>query len=217
MEGIPESFGMEVASAGRLEEFRPGEAIFSEGEPAASFSVVLSGSVKLVQLSSDGDAVVFRVLGPGDTLGAVALLDVDFYPVSAVAVTAGSFLEWPAAVMRQFLAQEPQLALNVLRSVSDRLQALRLQYRQLATENVERRIARALLKLMERVGTQVDDGVLLDLPLSREDLAQLTGTTVYTVSRIVSRWEATGLLRSGRQQLVIRDSGSLRSIADDIT
>ena len=62
----------------------------------------------------------------------------------------------------------------------------------------------------------MDEGVLLDLPLSREDLAQLTGTTVYTVSRIISRWEASGLLRAGRQQLVIRDPEILLSIADDI-
>ena len=216
MEGIPESLGVEVATAGRLREFGPGDAIFSEGQPAAAFSVVLSGSVKLVQLSSDGDAIVFRVLGAGDTLGAVSLLGADSYPVSAVTVTAVSILEWPAAVMRQFLERDSRLSLNVLRSVSDRLQALRLQYRQLAKENVERRIARALLKLMERVGTSVDDGVLLDLPLSREDLAQLTGTTVYTVSRVVSRWEAAGILRSGRQQLVIRDRDSLQSIAGDV-
>ena len=216
MEGVPESLGVEVAIAGRLREFGPGDAIFSEGQPASAFSVVLSGSVKLVQLSSDGDAIVFRVLGAGDTLGAVSLLGADAYPVSAITVTAASILEWPAAVMRQFLERDSRLSLNVLRSVSDRLQALRMQYRQLAKENVERRIARALLKLMERVGTSVDDGVLLDLPLSREDLAQLTGTTVYTVSRIVSRWEATGILRSGRQQLVIRDRDSLRSIAGDV-
>jgi CRP-like cAMP-binding protein len=216
LEGVPEPLGIELAEAARLRDFEGGTAIFAEGEPATAFSVVLSGSVKLVQLTEDGDAIVFRVLGVGDALGAVSLLGSDSYPVSAVAVTAASLLQWPAAVMRHFLEQHPRLSLNVLRSVSDRLQALRLQYRQLATEKVERRIARALLKLVQRAGTQVEDGVLLDLPLSREDLAQLTGTTVYTVSRIVSRWEASGLLRSGRQQLVIRDPQTLLSIADDV-
>ena len=217
MDGVPESVSVEVADAGLIRELAVGEVVFSEGEPAESFSVVLSGSVKLVQLSRDGDAIVFRVLGAGDALGAVSLLGADSYPVSAVAVTAATILEWPAAVVLQFIEQAPRLSLNVLRSVSDRLQALRLQYRQLATEKVERRIARALLKLIQRAGTKVDDGMLLDLPLSREDLAQLTGTTVYTVSRIVSRWEASGLLRSGRQQLVIRDPDTLLSIADDVT
>jgi CRP-like cAMP-binding protein len=119
--------------------------------------------------------------------------------------------------MRHLLEQHSRLSLNVLRSVSERLQALRLQYRQLATEKVERRIARALLKLVERAGTRVDDGVLLDLPLSREDVAQLTGTTVFTVSRIISRWETSGVLRAGRQQLIIRRPHALASIADDIS
>ncbi len=119
--------------------------------------------------------------------------------------------------MQQFLEQQPRLSLNILRSVSDRLQALRLQYRQLATEKVERRLARALLTLVRRAGTRVDDGVLLDLPLSREDVAQLTGTTMFTVSRIISRWESAGILRAGRQQLVIREPETLAAIADDVT
>ncbi len=216
LDGVPEPFGLEVAAAARVRELEAGAVLFAEGDPAASFSAILHGSVKLVQLTEEGDAIVFRVLGRGDALGTVALLGGGPYPVSAVAVTAATVAQWPAAVMRRFVEQQPRLSLNVLRSVSDRLQALRLQYRQLATQKVERRVARALLTLMKRAGTRVDDGMRLDLPLSREDLAQLTGTTVYTVSRIVSRWEAGGLLRSGRQQLVIHDPDALLSIADDL-
>jgi CRP/FNR family transcriptional regulator, nitrogen oxide reductase regulator len=216
LDGIPEAVAVEVAEAGRIRNLDAGTVIFSEGEPATSFFVVFSGSVKLVQLAEDGDAIVFRLLGYGGAFGTVSLLGSNSYPVSAVAVTSASIVQWPAAVMRDFLDQHPRLSLNVLRSVSDRLQALRLQYRQLATEKVERRIARALLTLMQSAGRQVEDGVLLGLPLSREDLAQLTGTTVYTVSRIVSRWEAGGLVRSGRQQLIIRDAETLLSIANDI-
>jgi CRP-like cAMP-binding protein len=215
-DGIQESARARVAESGRVCECEAGAIIFAEGDAASSFCVVLTGSVKLVQLTEDGDAIVFRLLGHGEAFGTVSLLGAASYPVSAVAVTPASFVQWPAAVMRAHLEQDPRLSLNVLRSVSDRLQALRLQYRQLATEKVERRVARALLKLVQHAGTQVGDGVLVDLPLSREDLAQLTGTTVYTVSRIVSRWEAAGILRSGRQQLVIRDAEMLTSIADDI-
>jgi CRP-like cAMP-binding protein len=215
-DGIPQSAGAGVAESGRLRECEAGTVVFAEGEPATSFFVVLSGSVKLVQLTEDGDAIVFRLLGHGEAFGTVCLFGSGPYPVSAVAVTPTSLAQWPAAVMRAHLEQQPRLSLNVLRSVSDRLQALRLQYRQLATEKVERRVARAVLKLVHHAGTPVGDGVLVDLPLSSEDLAQLTGTTVYTVSRIVSRWEAAGILRSGRQQLVIRDARMLTSIADDI-
>ena len=88
--------------------------------------------------------------------------------------------------------------------------------RQLATEKVERRIARALLRLVQQAGRRVEHGVLIDLPLSRDDIAQMTGTTLYTVSRVVSRWEGEGILDAGRQQLVIRKPHALMSLADEV-
>jgi CRP-like cAMP-binding protein len=195
-EGLDEATVNAVLEAARVRHVEPGSTIFSEGQPASAVFVVLGGSVKLVQLTEDGAAIVFRLLGHGDAFGTVSMLSDDPYPVSAFAVTTTSVLEWPADVMRHFLEQHPRLAINVLRSVSERLQALRVQYRQLATEKVGRRIARALLELADRSGTKVEDGVLLDLPLSREDVAQLTGTTVYTVSRTISQWETLGILRA---------------------
>lgn len=216
LEGVADSVARQVVEAAQIRDVEPGSIVFAEGDSATAFFVVLSGSLKLVQLTEDGDAIVFRVLGSGDAFGTVAMLGTDTYPVSAIAVSAVATVQWPAATMRRFLEQDARLSLNVLRTVSERLQALRMQYRQLATEKVERRVARALLKLVQRTGTQIDEGVLLDLPLSREDLAQLTGTTVYTISRIVSRWEAAGVLRAGRQRLVIRQPDSLLAIADDV-
>ena len=217
LQGVAEPVCAAAVDAAQYRTLDPGTVIFSEADPAATFFVLLSGSLKLVQLTEDGDAVVFRLLGRGDAFGTVSVLGEGVYPVSAIAVTRVSVAQWPAAMMRGFLEQDPRLSLNVLRSVSDRLQALRLQYRQLATEHVESRVARALLKLVQRAGTRVDEGVLLDLPLSREDVAQLTGTTVFTISRIVSRWEAAGILRAGRQRLVVRQPNALAAIADDIS
>jgi CRP-like cAMP-binding protein len=213
LKGVAEPVRVTVMEAAHTRHVDSGAVIFSESEPASSFFVLLSGSVKLAQLTEEGEAVVFRLLGRGDAFGTVSVLGDATYPVSAIAVTRASIVQWPAAVMRRFLELDPQLTLNVLRSVSDRLQALRLQYRQLATENVERRMARVLLTLAQRAGTRVSDGVLLDLPLSREDVAQLTGTTVFTISRIVSRWEGAGIVRAGRQRLVIRQPSALLAIA----
>lgn len=211
--GVAEPVRAAVIEAAQTRQVDSGTVIFSEADPASSFFIVLSGSVKLAQLTEDGDAVVFRLLGRGDAFGTVSVLGDAAYPVSAIAVTRVSIVQWPAAAMRHFLELDARLSLNVLRSVSDRLQALRLQYRHLATENVERRMARALLTLAQGAGTRVGDGILLDLPLSREDVAQLTGTTVFTISRIVSRWEAAGILRAGRQRLVIRQPNALAAIA----
>jgi CRP-like cAMP-binding protein len=187
--------------------------VFQEGRPATSYFVVLSGSIKLVQLTEDGEAVVFRLLGRGDAFGTVSILGDDIYPVTVTAVTPVDALEWPAAVMRQLVDEYPALALNVLRGVSNRLQSLRTQYRQLATERVERRLARALVTLAQRAGTGTHEGTLIDVPLTREDLAQLTGTTIFTASRVVSRWESTGILTTRRHRLLIRKLHILKAVA----
>jgi CRP-like cAMP-binding protein len=103
-----------------------------------------------------------------------------------------------------------------LRLVADRFHDLQDRYRELATERVERRVARALLRLARQAGKRTDEGVLLDLPLSRQDLGEMTGTTLYTVSRILSGWEQNGLILSGRERIIIRRPHELVIIAEDL-
>jgi CRP/FNR family transcriptional regulator, nitrogen oxide reductase regulator len=125
-------------------------------------------------------------------------------------------LEWPGSVMASLMKQYPKLAMNALRFVAARLHELQVQYRRLATEKVERRIARALLRLVDQAGRRTDAGVLIDLPLSRDDIAQMTGSTLYTVSRIISRFEADGIVEAGRQRIVVRNPHALIAVADDL-
>ena len=190
---------------------------FREEEPAAAFFVLHTGSVKLAQSTPEGHQVVLRLIGPGDAFGGVAAFGGEMYPITAEAVTDASALEWPGIVMAGLLERHPKLALNALRLVAARLHEQQAQYRQLATEKVERRVARALLGLVQQAGRRVESGVLIDLPLSRDDIAQMTGTTLYTVSRIVSRFETEGILEAGRQRMVIRNPHGLLKIADDLT
>ena len=107
------------------------------------------------------------------------------------------------------------LILNAFTSIR-RFHELQDRYRELATERVERRVARALLRLARQTGTRTQEGVLLDLPLSRQDLGQMTGTTQYTASRILSGWEHKGLIVTGRERVVIRDPHGLVIIAEDL-
>lgn len=207
----------EIAAAARTREVAPGQPFFREGEPAAAFFVVRRGSVKLTQLGPDGHLVLLRLSGPGDAFGGVAALGQDTYPVSAEAVDQVTALEWSGRAMQALMERHAGLAMNIGRFIASRLQALQVQYRQLATENVERRVARAILRLVQHAGRRVETGVLIDLPLSREDIAQMTGTTLFTVSRIISRWESEGLLEAGRQRLVIRKPHALVSIAEELS
>lgn len=216
MSHLEENALREVSDSAHSRDVAAGTTFFSEGDEARSFFVIRTGTVKLTQLSPEGHQVVLRLIHSGDAFGGVAAFGGGAYPVTAEAVTDASVLEWPGEVMARLMERHPKLALNAVRFVAARLHELQVQYRQLATEKVERRIARALIRLVEQAGRRVETGVLIDLPLSRDDIAQMTGTTLFTVSRIVSRWEGDGLLEAGRQRIVIRDPHALMSIADDL-
>ncbi len=206
----------EVRAAARTKAIEAGQTFFREGDPAAAFFVLDTGSVKLTQLTPEGHQVVLRLLSPGDAFGGVAAFGGATYPITAEAVTDASAYEWPGEVMARLMERHSRLALNALKFVAGRLHELQVQYRQLATEKVERRVARALLRLVQQAGRRIESGVLIDLPLSRDDIAQMTGTTLYTVSRIVSRFESEGLLEAGRQRVVIRNPHGLLKVADDL-
>lgn len=206
----------EVRAAAQMKRVDAGATFFREGDPASSFFVLDSGSVKLTQLTPEGHQVVLRLVGPGDAFGGVAAFGGGTYPITAEAVTDAAALEWLGSAMTRLMERHPRLALNALQFVAARLHELEVRYRQLATEKVERRVARALLRLVQQAGRPIETGVLIDLPLSRDDIAQMTGTTLYTVSRIVSRFETDGLLEAGRQRVVIRNPSALSRIADDL-
>ena len=206
----------DVRAAARVRTVDAGSVFFREGDPAAAFFVLETGSVKIAQLTPEGHQVVLRLLSPGDAFGGVAAFGGATYPISAEAVTDSAAFEWAGDVMAHLMERHPRLALNALRFVAGRLHDLQVQYRQLATEKVERRVARALLRLVQQAGRRVAGGVLIDLPLSRDDVAQMTGTTLYTVSRIISRFESDGIVEAGRQRMVIRNPHGLLKIADDL-
>ena len=206
----------DVRAAARTRTVEAGAAVFREGDAAVAFFVLETGSIKLTQLTPEGHQVVVRLLGPGDAFGGVAAFGGAAYPVTAEAITEASALEWPGDVMAGLMERYPRLALNAVNYVAERLHELQVRYRQLATEKVERRVARALLRLVQQAGRRVETGVLIDLPLSRDDIAQMTGTTLYTVSRIISRFETDGLVEAGRQRMVIRNPHGLLRIADDL-
>ena len=205
-----------VMEDARMRTAAAGAAFFREGEPATSFFVIETGSVKLTQVTPEGHQIVLQLLGTAEAFGGVAAFGGATYPVTAEAVTDVTVFEWPGAVMAGLMERYPRVAMNALRFVAARLHELQVRYRQLATEKVERRIARALVRLVDQAGRRVDTGVLIDLPLTRDDLAQMTGTTLYTVSRVVSRWESEGILEAGRQRIVITQAHALMAVADDL-
>lgn len=112
------------------------------------------------------------------------------------------------------MTEYPSIALNAMSDLATRVEELRDRYRELATECVEQRLAQALIRLAAQTGTQTQAGVLIDVPLSRQDVAEMIGTTLYTVSRILGAWERIGLVDVGRQRVEILDRAGLKGVAD---
>ncbi|MDQ7801921.1 MAG: Crp/Fnr family transcriptional regulator [Armatimonadota bacterium] len=215
-EGLPREALEEAQGEGRRVVRVRGECFFQQGEPARHAYVLLSGRVKLQAVHPDGRVVIHRTAGPGEVFGGLALLGEQTYPVSAEAWEVCEALAWTGEQLRQMALQHPQLALNLLRMAAERVRDLQARVEELVADRVERRIARAVLRLVRQAGRRTAEGVLIDLPLSREDLANLTGTTLFTVSRVLSRWEERGIVAAGRQRLVVRVPHAFAEIAEDL-
>ncbi len=205
-----------VLQAARSRKVVRDSFLFQQGDPATTLYLLLTGRMRILQVTPDGQQVLLRVVTPGELCGSVGLLENTVYPTSARAVEECTALGWDIATMARLMERFPPLALNALRLLANLLQNQQDSYRELATERVERRVARALLRLTRQTGRRVERGVLIDFPLSREDLAEMTGATLFTVSRILSGWERQGVIESGRQRILIRRPHSLVAIAEDL-
>ncbi len=215
-QGLTPAERQEIYQAAHLRAVEKGELFFVQGEEAHTLYVLTRGRVRLNQLSPEGEQVLLRVIVPGQLFGGVAVLSGTTYPVAAEAVAASEALGWDGETMARLMERYPTIARNALRLLAERIQELQERYRELATERVERRVASAVLRLARQTGRKVEGGVLIDFPLSREDLAAMTGTTLYTVSRILKRWEKQGLVEAGRQRLLIRSPHGLVVLAEDL-
>lgn len=206
----------QIAQTGRKRPVENGAYLFMEGDPAEWLLVVLQGRVRLSQVTADGQQVILQIASPGESIGVIAVLSAVEYPVTAQAVEESLVMAWDHQTMRSLMEQMPGLALNALQIMAGRVRQFQDRVRELSTEKVERRIARALLRLASQTGRKVAEGVLIDFSLSRQDLAEMTGTTLFTVSRTLSQWESQGLVKSRREQVIICSPHGLVSIAEDL-
>ncbi len=210
----PESL-RQVARAARIRKIANGSFLFHQEDPASALYVLTRGRVRLTQVTADGQQVILRYILPFEAFGVVAVLSVAGYPVAAEAVEDSTALAWEKAAFERLMEETPRLAINAMGILAGRVQEFQDRLRELATERVERRIARTLLRLVRQTGRQTPEGVLIDFPITRQDLAEMTGTTLFTVSRTLSGWEAQGIIQGGREHILIRDPHGLVAIAED--
>ncbi len=194
--------------------YQPDEMIYMAGARAARLCVVASGKVKLLQHTPDGQEIMLGILTSGEHFGSLSALGDEVYQDTAQAKTGVCILSINAVEFRRLLEAYPVIALRVMDIIGQRLRDMKEIVRQLSAYSVEQRIAFTLLKLAEKLGEEHEEGILIQMPLSREDLAAMTGTTTETASRTLRRLQEDGIVNTGRQWVAIVDRTQLQALTE---
>ncbi len=205
--GLDASALARIVEAAGMAQKEKGEVFFCQGEKADQLFFLIEGKVKVTQLSPDGSQIVVRYAGPGELFGCVPLFGGIAYPASGTTAAVSKVFTWDRETIWKLMDLSPKIALNALQILGDELSELRQRYLELATERVEVRVSRALSRLSKKMKTS-------ELLLSRQDLAELTGTTLYTVSRILNRWQKNGWIAAKRGSIQIKKSSKLFSVPE---
>lgn len=202
-----------------LEQAKPqrtakGEHIFNQGDEAVSFFLLLDGYIRVVKITPNGEQIIARYITSGELFGIAQALGLDVYPASAIAAVDCVSLVWPSSIWQHTVETYPSFATNTYKTVGARLQDAQDRIVEMATERVEQRVASAIMNLVQSTGKKTDEGILIDFPISRQDISEMTGTTLHTVSRLMSVWESDGLVKSGRQKITVTEGDALLLIAN---
>lgn len=189
-------------------------AIFDQDGKADAFFLLLDGHIRVVRLTPEGEQVIARYINAGELFGIAVAMGRTTYPASAIAAVDCVALSWPNEAWPELTARVPQLASGTYRTIGQRLQETQDKVVQMSTEQVEQRVAHALLRLVQQAGRKTGEGIEIDFPITRQDIAEMTGTTLHTVSRLLSAWEEKGLVRGGRQKVIVTDPHGLMLIAE---
>lgn len=190
-----------------------GAVLFREGETATSLFLLEAGRVKLTQITAGGQEVILRYMGPGEIFAAVALVGAS-YPVSALATERSRLRTWSGPALATLSREHPVFSSNVLRAVSGHTREVLSRVRELATEPVPQRLARTLLRLARQIGRPGGDGTIRLERITQQELAEIAGTTLYTVSRTLADWSTAGIVETGRQAVRILHPERLAGISE---
>jgi CRP-like cAMP-binding protein len=203
---------------GVLRSIEEGEFFFFQGDPAAYSYVLVAGRAKLLQTNRAGQQVNLRTIHEWQIFGALgAVREHATYPATAQALEPSMALAIESSFLKEMMKTRPYLSFNLMQLMTGYIMEMQERYRELATEKVERRIALTVLRLAAQVGTRTNDKEMaVELPLSRQDVAEASGTTIFTVSRILADWERRGLVEAGRERVLIRNPHGLVQISEGL-
>jgi CRP/FNR family transcriptional regulator len=212
--GLPAKDLAALAASARDVSYRPRDYVFHEGEPAVWFCLVKQGHVKILRHARSGKDVVLELLGPGEAFGGVAVIERRPYPASAQATEATVVTRIPQDLICTLAERHPSIVREMALLIGQRLRAAHESVTSLASDPVEARLAGALVRIAEREGVRAGARVTLPFQLTRQSLADMTGTTVETAIRVVSRWQREGLVTEDGGHLVLLDLEAMRAVAE---
>ena len=207
-ENMPADLLQELQRTGSLRTFAPGETLFYEEDRGDQLLAIVEGRVRVWRTSPRGAAMTVHLLGPGDLPGAAAVFGGMAYPATATAITDVRTLGWSIERAENMLQENAWLASSVLKIIAHRNEEMLQRLHEVSTQPVEQRVARTLLRVAPEPANFT--------PATRQELAELSATTLHTVSRIISRWEADGLVDAGRRRIRIADRSGLAQRADPV-
>ena len=184
--------------------YKNNETIFIEGDPSDRFYLVGEGSVKILKHTMMGKDIILEIMSPGDIFGGVAVLDRKPFPASAQAMESTTVIWISRQNLLRIMDEYPVLKMEIVKYFSDKLRDAHEMLKNIATERVEKRVAALLLKLSEKVGIEEKGYRKIDFPLTRQEIAEMVGTTVETCIRTMSKLQKSGIVKSLNGRITVK-------------
>jgi CRP-like cAMP-binding protein len=211
--GLDQEAADALLDAATHRQISEGMTLFHQGDEPSQLFQVVTGLVKLSRVGSNGERTTLRFMGPGELVGCVAVFQQFPFPATATAGKPSSVLCWGAAQILDLIRRYPAISSNALKTVGSRAREMIERVTELSTKRVEARIAGVLLGLASQVGRTSLEGVEIAYPVTRNDMAEMTGVTYFTVSRVLSAWQKQGVVRLGRERILVIEPHRLAQIA----
>jgi CRP-like cAMP-binding protein len=195
----------EILDLATPKRFDAGTEVFSEGHPAERFYILLDGVIRAVRTTPAGEQIIALHIAAGQLFGIAPVIGRDTYPATAFCATECLTLSWPVRLWQRFMTDYDGFATETYSILGRRLGEMHVKITELATKAVEQRVACAILRMANQTGRKTEHGIEIAFAVTRQDISDMTGTTLHTVSRLLSAWEKAGVVQSRRRHIVVTD------------
>lgn len=203
--GMSEQQLGELVKYATVRRIKPNATYFDAGDQAQHFYILVDGFIRIVRSTADGEQVVVLHISPGEVFGIAKAFEADIYQATAKAASEGLALSWPSELWDQFIRDYPGFSSATRTAIGVRVEEMQEKIVEMATQRVEQRIAQAIRRLLKQTGKQTAHGIEIGFPITRQDISEMTGTTLHSVSRYMSQWQRDGIIQSERRRVVVCD------------